>query len=693
MHNKTKSQIATGWLTVCLLVFLHVASGANGQLAITEAMSSAATNCGGVNVARGPDFWELTNFGDEAVDLTGYSLWDGDAVVFGPEIQLPGPPIPIQPGESIIFVRSGNSRITNAASFRQWWWGNTEAMPALQIYFYGRPGFDDFGDAVRLWDTQTNLVAEMRFGEAHVNKGITFVPDSAGSGVGPSQIGVCEAFRAASCDDVGSPGRAPCGPIAMSIVEQPRSQTVEVGTDLTLRIRAGGLPRPRGYQWCFNGTPLPASGPLPDDTPLLVNFAGCGLGWRPVPQATDLTIRNVRPEHGGDYFVVFTNGLERMTSTVATVTVNSTSTPPRIDCPADVIWFPTAEGSQQTNLAVSLFQRATFEVFARAYPPPAFQWSWSPNGTSFSDLPGATNRALTVWPVVEGHAGIYRARVTNSLGTAYAHARLTVSPNPELRITEAMAFPCETRRSDWWELTNTGAEPVNLAGYRWNDRPGNIGGGPTITNAVILGPGESVILTEGQTPDAFREWWGLENLPPGLQFIMYTANGLAEDGDEIVLWNHSAIVDADFIDSLGFSVSRQGSTFWFDFDLCAASESGVASTNELCGAFVAANGCDIGSPGWTRWTPPAFSNIRRDESGVVHLEWKAQSGSTNVIHFTSRLAGTATEWKQLGTYSFSSITGTTTDTQAGEAQRFYRITRIALPPCPCPDTNENAINP
>ena len=131
---------ATGWLTACVLLFLHAASGANGQLAVTEVMSSAATNCGGVNVARGPDFWELTNFGDEAVDLTGYSFWDGDAVVFSPEIQLPGPPIPIQPQESIIFVRSGNSRITNAASFRQWWWGNTRPCQRFRFTFTGGRG-------------------------------------------------------------------------------------------------------------------------------------------------------------------------------------------------------------------------------------------------------------------------------------------------------------------------------------------------------------------------------------------------------------------------------------------------------------------------------------------------------------------------------------------------------------------------
>jgi hypothetical protein len=478
----------------------------------------------------------------------------------------------------------------------------------------------------------------------------------------------------------------------MSIAEQPRTQTVEVGSDFTLRIRASGLPKPRGYQWYFNGAPLAASGLLPDQTASLVNFAGCGLAWRSVPEATDLTIRNVQPEHQGDYFVVFTNGLQRMTSAVAAVTVNRTSTPPRIDCPADVTWFPAANGNRETNLVVSLSQTATFEVFARAYPPPAFQWSLSLDGTSFIDLDGETNRTLTVSSVVEERAGIYRVRVTNALGTVYAHAWLTLSPKPPLKITEAMPFPCETRRSDWWELTNTGTEPVNLAGYRWNDWPGNIGGGPTITNALILGPGESAILMESPTPDSFREWWGVENLPPGLKFIAYTANGLTEDTDEVSLWNHSAIDEGDFIDSVGFSAATQGSTFWFDFDWCADSEFGLASTNELCGAFPAVSGCDVGSPGWTRWTPPAFSNIRRDNSGVVHLEWKALSGSTNMVQFASRLAETA-EWNTLGTYSFSSITGAATDTQAGNSQRFYRITKTALPPCLCPSTNENATNP
>jgi hypothetical protein len=45
---------------------------AQGQLAITEVLSSPSTN----PVTRGEDYWELTNFGTEDVDLS--SFWFRD---------------------------------------------------------------------------------------------------------------------------------------------------------------------------------------------------------------------------------------------------------------------------------------------------------------------------------------------------------------------------------------------------------------------------------------------------------------------------------------------------------------------------------------------------------------------------------------------------------------------------------------
>lgn len=422
---------------------------------------------------------------------------------------------------------------------------------------------------------------------------------------------------------------------------------------------------------------------MPDSTPRLINFAGCGLAWQQVPSAIDLTLRDIQPADAGQYFVVFTNGLERMTSAVVTLTVNTSATQPRLECPQDVLWFPTPHGGRETNLIVFPWQPAVFDVVVRGYPAPTFRWSWSADGVAFMNIPDATNRSFTLDYAQPSQAGIYRVTVSNAAGTINAYARLTVAAKPKLQITEAMAFACDPIGKDWWELTNTGNEPVNLAGYQWNDYPGNVGGGPTITNAVIIEPGESIILMENQTPVSFRQWWGTENLPPKLRFIVYTANGLTEDGDEVNVWNHSAIDDLDFIHSVSFSGSTWGASFWFDTEACVASEFGIVSTTGACGTFVASTGCDTGSPGWTRWTRPMFSSIRRGVTGT-RLEWRAQPGSTNLVQRTSRLTGTATVWTDLGTFSFATATGTTTDASIGQ-QRFYRIVRLLAAGCPCPE--------
>ncbi|HXS68161.1 MAG TPA: hypothetical protein VN761_04920, partial [Candidatus Polarisedimenticolia bacterium] len=52
---------------------------ASAQLAITETMSSESTNLGSGLVAAGPDYWELSNFGTNTIDLTGYLFNDSDA--------------------------------------------------------------------------------------------------------------------------------------------------------------------------------------------------------------------------------------------------------------------------------------------------------------------------------------------------------------------------------------------------------------------------------------------------------------------------------------------------------------------------------------------------------------------------------------------------------------------------------------
>jgi len=652
-------------------------------------MSQASTNCTCCvpNHGYNGDFWELTNFGTNVLDLTGYLFLDKDGVF--PDAAWPLPSgLTIRPNESVIFARSW-SDTTNAASFRRWW-GEGNLPVDLQIFFYpGRIGFDHLGDGVRLWDASSNLVDQVYFGETQW--GFTFAYDTNSGAAVQSEIGVCGAFQAATCTDVGSPGWAPCGPVALRITQEPISQSVDAGSAVMFSVQASGLPRPRGYQWYFNGVAISNAAVTADSVPTLVNYAGCGLGWKTGPKPNDLTILNAQSAHAGQYFVVLTNGLERMTSAVVTLTVNTNPSPPQIVCPPLELCFSGVPGRAETNLVVAPLQTAQFAVLVRGYPAPTFRWSWSVDGANFVNLPNATNSVLAINFVQPSHAGTYRVRVANSKGTNYAYATLTVKEKPRLKITEAMSDGCLPAGNDWWELTNIGDEPVNLCGYRWDDGPGNIGGGPTITNAVIIQPGESVILLEGTTPEFFIEWWGASNLPPGLQIIRYTANGLEFDGDEINIWNPTATDDCDFVDSVAFGLATRGASFWFDPEIRLASdcpECGIPSLEGQCGAFHSAQGCDIGSPGWTRWTPPRLTSIHRDGLDV-RLEWKAQPGSTNLVQYATKLASpaSATVWNDLRTCSFVGASCTTTQSAAGnEPQRFYRVKMIAPASCSCPPT-------
>jgi hypothetical protein len=549
---------------------------------------------------------------------------------------------------------------------------------------------DELGDAVRLFDPETNLVDQFYFDVTQ--RGFTFTYDTDCGAAVQSELGVHGAFQAAACKDVGSPGWATNGPVPLRITQQPLSQTVDAGNDVTFRVEACGLPRPRGYQWYFNGIALPSATAV-DAIPTLVNYAGCGLAWKVLPKATDLFIPNVQPAHAGQYFVVMTNGLERLTSAVVTLTVNTNPMPPRIECPPLDWRFSGVPGQSETNLTIFENQTAIFEVVARGYPLPTFRWSRiTADGTRITDLPGATNSTLMITLALPGHSGIYRVRVQNTNGTVFAYAQLTVKPaeeRPQLRVTEAMSEECFTEANDWWELTNIGDEPVNLYGYRWDNAPGNIGGGPTITNALIIQPGESVIFLEGRAPEFFTTWWGASNLPSGLRFITYTANGLdARGSEEINVWNPTAGDDGDWLDQGLFTGAARGFSFWFDTETCVAS-SVLSLTNAVghCGAFRSVQGCDVGSPGWTRWTPPHLTSIRRDGS-QVWLEWKAQPGSTTEVQYARELApsGGETDWVPLGNYSFAGASCVTNDPTLGaDQQRFYRVMMTASAPCDCPE--------
>src|SRR5688572_15992744 len=70
------------------------------QLAITEVMAESSTN--GLPDFRGPDYWELTNFGTNDLSLHGYGFSDDKVTVIFTSVFSN---LTIHGGESIIFCR------------------------------------------------------------------------------------------------------------------------------------------------------------------------------------------------------------------------------------------------------------------------------------------------------------------------------------------------------------------------------------------------------------------------------------------------------------------------------------------------------------------------------------------------------------------------------------------------------------
>lgn len=629
----------------CAWSLLAAVPSVVAQLAITEVMSSAANRLGTNVITPHPDFWELTNFGTNTVDLADYRFSDSaglsdqnmaaDALMFAGQS--------IAPSNSIILFQSGNG-FTNAAQFRSWW-GETNLLPGLQIYAYqgqGR-GLHSSNDAVQLWRvTATSTTAVDRVELYIAQRGFTFTYDpDTGLFDSVSALGEGGSFKAVEANDVGSPGYT-TGPVPLAVIAQPQSQTVDGGSPATFTVQARGLPKP-GYQWHFNGTPIP----------------GAVSNVFEIPAAL--------PGDVGTYTVALTNGRETLLSAPAGLLVDTTLTAPRIlQEPADLIVFPG--------------QTAVFQVKVRGYELPAIQWQFDGR-----NITGATNSMLLVPNAGTADSGHYSVRIQNSLGSTNASATLAVRPRPNLLITEVMGSTATNTtifgRSDWWELTNFDTNAVNLRGYRFDDDPGVLEGAVVITNDVIIRPGESVLFIQDMTPEFFTEWWGEENLPENVQFVRYFGNGFDADGDSMTLWNATPVDVFDKLTRAEYSqalnpdfspIPGPTQTYWCE----GYDEFGWMSVVGECGAVQAARSEDVGSPGYVadhppRTVAPRCLGILRDGADV-QLTWRTQAGKRYELLAKDDLQ--AADWTSLSQHSATGALLTTIDTTATNlARRFYQL--------------------
>jgi len=606
-------------------------SDARAQLAITEVMSSAANTKAGQPVTQNSDFWELTNFGDQPLDLTGYKFNDDGPLISARTEPFQG--LVISPGESVVFVRSDVNQTEQ--SFRDWW---GPSLPATaQIRFYPSPGFSSNGDMVQVWDPQDRLVDSVTYGAAVRGRSFTY-DVTTGAFTSLSTNGVQGAWLAVTADDEGSPG-VNAGPVPLAITRQPEAATVPAGNSVTLSVAAQGLPRPR-YQWRKDGVDLP------DAT-------------RPT-----LTITNAQPADAGLYSVRVYNGVSALLSEEVRLTVDLAPTPPEL-----------------TQLPVSLWayegQNPAFTVAALGNPPPTYQWQF--NGVNLAEgfpYEGVQTPQLRIYNAQIANSGTYTVIVSNAAGHTNASATLTVTRKPRLVITEVFASQATNDagstlgHQDCWELTNLDDFTVNLRGYRFDDSSSTLATAFTVREDVLIEPGESVVWVEGMTAEAFRRWWGADRLPPNLKIITYSGSGLglSSAGDAVNLWNAAATEDADKVTSEVFSTATSGVSFGYNPDTGVF---GDLSIEGLFGAFAAAELGDIGSPGYIRNPPaaPRFVSVTKVAAGI-ELTWQTVPGSRYTLVFKPDLDAPA--WQPLSTQTATGETLTFVDAGT-DAQRFYLV--------------------
>lgn len=177
---------------------------APGELRITEV---AAWGSG--NSPAAADWFEVTNIGGRAVDMTGWKMDDSSE---SPAAALALTGIAsIAPGESVIYMETATP-VTTRATFLHTWFGTTPPA-GLQVGSYSGSGagLSTGSDAVNLFDSSNVRRANVSFGISPSSAPFASFDNTAGVNVGVisqlSSVGYNGAFAALNDDaEIGSPG-------------------------------------------------------------------------------------------------------------------------------------------------------------------------------------------------------------------------------------------------------------------------------------------------------------------------------------------------------------------------------------------------------------------------------------------------------------------------------------------------------
>ncbi|GAA5131530.1 lamin tail domain-containing protein [Luteolibacter yonseiensis] len=160
------------------------------------------------------DWFEVTNVGARAVNMTGWKVDDVSESIAGaaPLVGVPS----IAPGESAIYIETANLETARTAFLSNWFGANPPAGLQVGNYSGDGLGLGTGGDAVNLFDSNGTRRAKVTFGIAPSAAPFGTFDNTAAADAGAvahrSVPGINGAFIAASsAAEVGSPGSAAAG--------------------------------------------------------------------------------------------------------------------------------------------------------------------------------------------------------------------------------------------------------------------------------------------------------------------------------------------------------------------------------------------------------------------------------------------------------------------------------------------------
>jgi alpha-tubulin suppressor-like RCC1 family protein len=219
---------------------------------------------------------------------------------------------------------------------------------------------------------------------------------------------------------------ATIGSVPMSVIQsptitqQPTTNTGVInGGSVYLTVTAMGL-APLSYQWTLSGTNLLG----------VTNYF--------------LSLNNVQPAQQGDYQVIVSNSFGSVTSTVTHVTV--------------LIAPSITSQSQNTNVLAG----KSFNLFVTSAGTPPFSYRWMFEN---SNIAGATGSTLTITNAQTINEGIYRAIVTNAVGSVTsAVISVRVIPAAPIIISNPVSLSLPASSNALFSVTAIGSQTL---AYQW----------------------------------------------------------------------------------------------------------------------------------------------------------------------------------------------------------------------------------